>query len=222
MFTLVVAELIVTASYVAELQRRSKKAARKGRKISPHSMGTAAAGNYSWLLTIAPAIGAGLLLAFSRTLWSYATIAEVYPLNAFLILTVFFLMLRWRRRVVEDERSTSVIAHSRGPKLFIANYDFLLYAAAVVFGLALGVHRVTIALILPALAILVYKTQGLRFFASKRLFYAAVVSLAPLLAVYSYLPLAAAHGPILNWGDPRSLPRNLGARHGQAVSALSP
>ena len=92
------------------------------------------------------------------------------------------------------------------PVPVIADYDFLLYAAAVVFGLALGVHHVTVALILPALAILVYKTQGLGFFASKRLFYAAVVSLAALLAVYSYLPLAAAHSPILNWGDPRSLP----------------
>jgi hypothetical protein len=207
MLALVVTELIVTASYVVELQRRARQAARKRRKLSPHSIASAADGDSisSWLITLAPAIGAGLLLAFSRTLWSYATIAEVYTLNAFLILTIFFLMLRWRRRIVEDERSTRVIASSRGPKAVIADYDFLLYAAAVVFGLALGVHHVTVALVLPALAVLVYKTQGLGFFASKRLFYAAVVSLAALLAVYSYLPLAASHSPILNWGDPRSL-----------------
>ena len=107
MLTLVVAELIGTASYVAELRRRSKKAARKGRKKSPHSIVTAADDNSGWLLTIMPAVGAGLLLAFSRTLWSYATIAEVYSLNTFLILTIFFLMLRWRRRIVEDERSAN-------------------------------------------------------------------------------------------------------------------
>lgn len=207
LLTLVVAELIVTASYVAALKRRSKKAGRKGRRISLHPIVTAADGddNSSWLLTIAPAIGSGLLLAFSRTLWSYATITEVYTLNAFLILTVFFLMLRWRRRIVEDERSARVIAISRAPRTVIASYDFLLYAAAIVFGLALGVHHVTVALVLPALAILVYSTQGLGFFTSKRLLYAAVVSSAALLAVYSYLPLAAAHDPILNWGDPRSL-----------------
>jgi hypothetical protein len=87
-------------------------------------MGTAADGNCSWLLTIAPAIGAGLLLAFSRTLWSFATIAEVYTLNAFLILTVFFLMLRWWRRVVEDERSISVVARAHDPSAVIADYDF--------------------------------------------------------------------------------------------------
>ena len=101
-------------------------------------------------------------------------------------------MLRWRRRILEDARSASRIASARGPKTAIADYDFYLYAAAIVFGLALGVHHVTVALMLPALAVLVYETQGLRFFASKRLLYASVVSLAALLAVYSYLPLAAA------------------------------
>ena len=84
----------------------------------------------SWVLAIAPPICAGLLLAFSRTLWSYATITEVYTLNAFLILTVFFLMLRWRRRILEDARSAGTIASSRGPKAAIVDYDFLLYGAA--------------------------------------------------------------------------------------------
>ncbi len=203
MLTLLVAEIIFTASYIVELQRRSKKAARKGRKPSPHSIATAADGNStsSWLVTIIPAIGAGLVLAFSRTLWSYATITEVYALNTFLILTILFLMAHWRRRIVEDERSTT----ARGFRAGIVDHDCFLYAAAVVFGLALGVHHVTVALVLPALAVLVYKTQGLRFFASKRLLYAALISFAALLVVYTYLPLAAAHKPILNWGDPHSL-----------------
>jgi len=207
MLALVVSELIVTASYVEDLQRRSRQAARKRRKISPRSLASAADGNsiISWALAITPPICAGLLLAFSRTLWSYATITEVYTLNTFLILAIFFLMLRWRRRILEDARSATMIANSRGPKAAIVDYDFLLYGAAIVFGLALGVHHVTVALMLPALAVLVYRTQGLGFFASKRLFYASVVSLAALLAVYSYLPLAAAQSPILNWGDPRSV-----------------
>jgi len=203
---LVVSELIVTASYVGELQRKSRRATRKRRKVS-HSIANPVDGDSisSWALAIVPPVCAGLLLAFSRTLWSYATITEVYTLNAFLIVTIFFLMLRWRRRILEDARSASRIANSRGPKVAIVDYDFCLYAAAIVFGLALGVHHVTVALILPALAVLVYETQGLGFFASKRLFYAAVVSLAALVVVYSYLPLAAANNPILNWGDPRSI-----------------
>jgi len=205
--TLVVSELIVTASYVAELQRRSRSAARKRKKKSPHSIATVGDSDSisGWALAIVPPICAGLLLAFSRTLWSYATITEVYTLNAFLILAIFFLMLRWRRRILEDTRSASLIASSRFPRTAIVDYDVFLYAAAIVFGLALGVHHVTVALMLPALAVLVYMTQGFGFFASKRLFYAAVISLAALFAVYSYLPLAAANSPILNWGDPHSV-----------------
>ena len=42
-------------------------------------------------------------------------------------------------------------------------HDVLLYAAALVFGIALGVHHVSVALILPALAVMVYRTEGLRF-----------------------------------------------------------
>src|ERR1041385_4330148 len=112
MLTLVVAEIIEIinrASHLAESERRLKKAARKGKKVPSYSVPTAAANNSNWLLTLLSAIAAGLLLAFSRTLWSYATIAEVYSLNTALILTIFFLMLRWRRRVLEDQGSTSGI-----------------------------------------------------------------------------------------------------------------
>jgi hypothetical protein len=79
MMTLVVAEAINTASYVTELQRRSKKAARKGKKKSAQGIATASDDRSDWLITIVPALCAGLLIAVSRTLWSYATIAEVYP-----------------------------------------------------------------------------------------------------------------------------------------------
>jgi len=84
--TLVVAELGITTSYAATAKKRGAQQ----RKSSGDS-------GISHLLTLAPALGAGLLMTFSRTLWSYATITEVYTLNTLLILTVFFLMLRWRR-----------------------------------------------------------------------------------------------------------------------------
>src|SRR5205823_9139643 len=53
------------------------------------------------------AVGAGFLMAFSRTLWAYATITEVYTLNALLIRLVFFLVVRWRRRIIETRRDSS-------------------------------------------------------------------------------------------------------------------
>lgn len=77
MLTLVVAELMITASYSAN----SKKAARH--KEAQES-------SAAELVICAPAVGAGLLIAFSRTLWSYATITEVYALNTLLILVIFF------------------------------------------------------------------------------------------------------------------------------------
>src|SRR6476620_219364 len=90
MLTLVVAELLVTASCFVPPRRRDRPS-RQGSKIESSKAGA--------LLIFAPAVGAGLLMAFSRTLWSYATITEVYTLNALLILLVFFLVVRWRRRI---------------------------------------------------------------------------------------------------------------------------
>jgi len=153
------------------------------------------------VLNIFPAVSSGLLLAFARTLWSYGTIAEVYTLNTLLIVTIIFLITRWRRRILEDPRWT----HGKSGKPTITDHDGPLYAAAITFGLALGVHHVTVGLLLPALAVIVFRTQGSKSFRSRRLIYAALVSLGALFAVDSYLPLAASVDPLINWGNPRSL-----------------
>ena len=189
MLTFVVAEVIITASYLAAAKRR-KKGTKKIEELGvTHSM------------VAAPALGAGLLMAFSRTLWSYATITEVYALNALLIVIIFFLVLRWRRCIVEDRMHLST-ASNPGQ---VTRHDVFLYSAALIFGLALGVHHVTVALTLPALAVIVFRTRGLRFFTSRHLVYAALISIGALVAVYAYLPLAASRSPVINWGHPRSL-----------------
>jgi hypothetical protein len=186
MLSLVVMELMITTGYLVAW---NKRAAQRRRKAEDSGIDRR-------LLVFAPAIGAGLLMAFSRTLWSYATIAEVYTLNALLIIAVLFLMLCWRRCIIADRTNT-------GPAITI--HDSWLYAAAFVFGSALGVHHVTVGLILPALGILVYRTEGLKFFTSRRLVYAALISIGALVAVYAYLPFAASRSPVINWGNPRSL-----------------
>src|SRR5882757_11093244 len=68
MLTLVVAELIITASSLA-MPKRRKKGTKKTEELG-----------VTHLVVAAPGLGAGLLMAFSRTLWSYATITEVYAL----------------------------------------------------------------------------------------------------------------------------------------------
>ena len=198
MLTLVAAELIASCSF---LSARSSDKRRKATKLK--SAGERSFTANGWL-TLLSAIAAGLVLTFSQTLWSYATIAEVYTLNSFLILTILFLMLRWRRCIVTEASYAAGKAKSRANIPATTRYDAWLYAAAIVFGLGLGVHHVTIGLLLPALAAIVWRTQGLRFFTSRRLLYAALVSIAALAAVDSYLPLAASCKPILNWGDPSS------------------
>jgi len=195
MLTLVVAELISTSLYLAVLKRRKRGAHIK--KIDESGV--------AHLIVAAPAVGAGLLMAFSRTLWSYATISEVYALNTLLILVVFFLMLRWRRWIVADRMHIGTAINARGVTSRITRHDTYLYAAALVFGLALGVHHVTVALTLPAIAVIVYRTQSVGFFTSRRLGYAALISIGALVAVYAYLPFAASRSPVINWGHPRSL-----------------
>jgi len=185
--TLVVAEIVVAASCFAA-PRRSNKAARQ----SSNTERSKAPG----LLVFAPAVGAGLLIAFSRTLWAYATITEVYALNALLILLVFFLVVRWRRLIIETRTNSSTAE---------TTHDKWIYAAAFVFGLAMGVHHVTVALTLPAIAVVVYRTEGLKFFSSRRLLYSALISIGALILVYSYLPWAASRSPAMNWGNARSL-----------------
>src|SRR5262249_12044950 len=97
--------LVIEAMLIASGQVTTKKpkAARKKReeKKSPVQTGAEVSGNASLAFIFVPAIMAGLLFAFSRTLWAYATIAEVYTLNALLIVTIFWLMLSWRRQAIE-------------------------------------------------------------------------------------------------------------------------
>src|SRR6266446_5421391 len=95
MLTLTVAELTVTALYLAMSKRR--------KKVGQQSK-TAEESGPARLLFAVPAVGAGLLMAFSRTLWSYATITEVYALNTLLILMVFLLMFRWRRYIIAERK----------------------------------------------------------------------------------------------------------------------
>jgi tetratricopeptide (TPR) repeat protein len=186
MLTLVVSELLVTSCFPPP--RRRNKPTRQ--------VGSSDSSNAGLLAIFAPAVAAGLLMAFSRTLWSYATITEVYALNTLLILLIFFLVIRWRRQIIEMRTNSSVA---------VATHDRWIYIAALVFGLAIGVHHVTVALTLPAIAVVVYRTEGLKFFTSRRLLYAALISIGALILVYSYLPWAASRSPAMNWGNPRSL-----------------
>ena len=182
--TLASNEALLTLDIVPRKAARKKSKKAKTEKVVP-----VAAPSDRSLPVILSSVAAGLLFAFSRTLWGYATIAEVYTLNIFLTAAVFWLMFRWRRTCLNGE----------------ADYR-LLYIAAFVFGLGICDHHVTMALTLPGLAVLVYETAGTAFFASRKFIYSALISLSAL-SIYAYLPIAASRSPLMNWGNTNSLER---------------
>jgi Protein of unknown function (DUF2723)./Tetratricopeptide repeat. len=202
MLTLAVAEMLLSLNVLPVASDKSRKAERKAKKPSPSiERSTDNASRFErWVIYVAPCIMTGLLFAFSRTLWAYATITEVYTLNALLIAIIFFLMFRWRRRILVERAMRKTVRSGHLANL----HDRWLYGAALVFGLAMGVHHVSVAVTLPAFALLVLATEGFGFFTSKRLLKAALFAFAGL-AIYLYLPLAASAKPLLNWGDPRTL-----------------
>jgi tetratricopeptide (TPR) repeat protein len=235
---LVVIEAMVTArfSVPAGIARKKANRSKRRKKLAAPQQRYEDPAPRSPFLLVVSCLVSGLLLAFSRTLWAYATIAEVYTLNLLLILVIFLLMFRWRRGFIEatgrqsdagsleEERKSALspdaaatsenrlssprpVAPSPPRVVTRSPPHASLYAAAFCFGIALGVHHVTVGLMLPAFAVLVFATDDIGFFVSRRLVYAALFAFAGLFAVYAYLPLAASRSPIMNWGDPRTLER---------------
>ena len=202
--TQVAAEMLLGVNALPSVTDKPKKGERKAKKpaAKPERVPAVADGFRQWMMVVGCAM-VGLLFAFSRTLWAYATITEVYTLNALLIAVIFFLMFGWRRRIVEARAASG---QALPTAQIVSPHDRWLNAAAFTFGLAMGVHHVSVAVTLPAFALLVLATEGLGFFASKRLLRAALFAFAGL-AIYLYLPLAAGARPLLNWGDPRSFER---------------
>lgn len=130
---------------------------------------------------IAAWIGA-LVLAFSQRFWSQAIITEVYTLNTFLFLSVFFLLYLWHDK--KDSR--------------------FLYAASLLFGLSLSNHYMLMILISPAfIPILICGRKNL--FGNYWSIAYSILLICVGLACYLYLPLAASHSPYVNWGNPSSL-----------------
>jgi tetratricopeptide (TPR) repeat protein len=121
---------------------------------------------------------AGLLVLAGRTLWSVATMAEVYGLNALFWGALLWAALRLRRRGTARE----------------------LYVLALVAGLSLANH-VTIILFFPALIFIGWPGKERAKALTRALPLAAALFLMGI-SVNLYTPLRAAQKPIFNWNDP--------------------
>jgi len=121
---------------------------------------------------------AGLLALAGRTLWSVATMAEVYALNALFWAALLWAALRLRRTGAARE----------------------LYVLALIAGLSLANHM-TVALFFPALLFIGWPGRGKAKTLARALPLAAAFLLAGV-SVNLYTPLRAARQPLFNWNDP--------------------
>ncbi|MCX6024510.1 MAG: DUF2723 domain-containing protein [Chloroflexi bacterium] len=124
------------------------------------------------------------LLAASPAFWGQAIITEVYALH-YLLITVLLLAWTWLRASPSTGRAA-------------------LFGAAAGVGLA---HHATIVLLAPGLALALGLERRRFALLGWRGGLLGAAAALPGLALYALLPLNALRQPLMNWGDPRTLPR---------------
>jgi len=127
---------------------------------------------------VAALIGA-LTVAFSSTFWANANWAESYPLNAFSMALITWLLLRWR--------TTGGVWH--------------LYLAVLAFGLSIGNHRLIVLLTPGILLFLWAARRDLNIGHWVRFAFLFLLG----LSVYLYLPIRGSQEPALSWAQPANL-----------------
>lgn len=127
-----------------------------------------------------PILGA-VALGCSPIFWGQALVPEVYTLNAFFVTVVLWLLLSWLW-----EPNIHRTAPSRKP-LF----------AAFLFGLGMGNHFTLAIAVVPVAAVVLWTKRRPMPLPWRSMAGALLLG----LAVYLYLPIAAAQNPPINWGD---------------------
>jgi hypothetical protein len=143
--------------------------------------------------------GASLLLAFSETYWSQATSIEVYSLHVLFLSLILFCFMKanfYSRNEMENENEKRQLSETNWWMMF-----------AFTLGLAFTNHMTTI-LLAPALLYIYFATQGSGKNSWQRILRMGIPFVLGL-SVYLYLPIRAASGTLLNWGNPITLERFL-------------
>jgi tetratricopeptide (TPR) repeat protein len=126
------------------------------------------------------AAAAAIAFGFGETVWSLALTTEVYAFNALAVASTLYVGLNFVR--------------TRDPRWA--------YAAAFIAGLALSAHFSSALIIFPTALYMWARAKQRPGW--RPLCLGAAAALLGLL-VYLYLPLRAAQGPAINWGEPRTM-----------------
>jgi len=130
------------------------------------------------LLVEMSALFLSLGFAFTPTLWSQATINEVYSLHIFFVSLLILLILKWDQ--------------TRSDKLFF----FIIF----LYGLSFTNHMTTV-LFFPSLLFFLWSGWGRKLLARHRLS-TGVLIFVLTFSLYLYLPIRSSTEPLLNWGHP--------------------
>lgn len=130
-------------------------------------------------------LAAAFTFAFSPRLWLQSNHDKPYPLVAFLVAVVLYLLLRWRESYRNGEERPSYI-----------------YIAAFLSGLGTAAHQ-TIILMIPAYAFLILVMNWKIIFRVRDFIIAFIFGLLGF-AINLHLPIRASRYPLLNWGDPQT------------------
>lgn len=132
------------------------------------------------------AIFGGLVLGFGKTFWTQGTSVEVYSLQLFLFNLIILFLLK------------AYINKDNPAELKFFN-PWMLFALFLALGFS---NHMTTLFLIPAAAYLYFDKYKFNKISWQRIGYMLIVFIPVLLLFYSYLPLRAVQGPILNWGNP--------------------
>lgn len=131
-------------------------------------------------------VATGIALAVSAETWAIGLRADPHALHLLLAAVVLHLLVRW-----QDKLRAGLPA------------DRWLFAAAVVFGVSLGNHGLTL-LLAPGIAIFVLVVEP-GIVRRPRVILTCAAGLAfTIAAIYAYLPLRSAMNPPLDYANPET------------------
>ncbi len=141
--------------------------------------------------SLALGVAAGIGLATTPVGWTHATSADPHPIHLAFVALLLLILVGWERaHRAEREGSASPASSATRPKRWLRPADRWLVAAAIVFGLSVGNHSLTLLLAPPVALYVVAVEPGI--VRRPRLIATCAAALAvTLVAVYLELPLRA-------------------------------